>query len=261
MTPPPPDSAHSPDGPDQHPAMVGHPEPMADDGGPPESPSPHPGPLALVGGGEWTDGCDFDERLWDEAGRPEVVVVPTAAAYEHPERAVATADRWFSRFGAAISPAMILNRVDAGDAAFAAQIAAARFIYLGGGSPLHLRSVLKDSPVWTALRSAWAAGATVAGSSAGAMVLGDPMIDPRGGALTLGLGLVEHLAVLPHAASWSPGRAQRTFDLATGHLRIAAVDECTALIRSPEGAWRVEGAGTVTVYVDGHPAPLDRLAR
>ena len=100
------------------------------------------------------------------------------------------------------------------------RFAIARFIYLGGGSPLHLRSVLKDSPAWRALVEAWQDGAVVAGSSAGAMVLGDPMVDPRG-ALTLGLGLVGHLAVLPHYDTWSEEKAHRTVQLATGHLRIA----------------------------------------
>jgi cyanophycinase len=128
-------------------------------------------------------------------------------------------------------------------------------VYLSGGSPLHLRSVLKDSPVWTALVDAWRHGAVVAGSSAGAMVLGDPMVDPRGGALTLGLGLVGQLAVLPHYDTWSEEKAHRTVQLATGHLRIAAVDERTALIRDPDGTWRAAGSGGVTVYVDGRPAP------
>ena len=61
------------------------------------------------------------------------------------------------------------------------------------------------------------------------------MIDPRGGALTLGLGLIEQLAVLPHADTWSPEKAHRTFSLAAGGLRIAAIDEQTALIRDPDG--------------------------
>jgi cyanophycinase len=155
---------------------------------------------------------------------------------------------------------MILNRRDAESESFARQVRAARFLYLGGGSPLHLRSVLKDSPVWTALVDAWREGAVVAGSSAGAMVLGDPMVDPRGGALTLGLGLVGHLAVLPHYDTWSPEKAHRTVQLATGHLRIAAVDERTALIRDPDGRWRAAGAGNVTVYVDGKPTGMEVLA-
>jgi cyanophycinase len=223
--------------------------------------SERPGPLALVGGAEWTDGCSFDADLWEASGRSEVLVLPTAAAYEHPERAVETARAWFTALGAAVRGLMVLRRQDAEDDGLAEQVNAAGFIYLGGGSPLHLRSVLKDSPVWSALVEAWGNGAVVAGSSAGAMVLCDPMVDPRGGALTLGLGLVSRLAVLPHYDTWSEEKAHRTVQLATGHLRIAAVDERTALIRSPDGSWSSAGSGSVTVYVDGQPASLDVLSR
>ncbi len=227
------------------------------------SPTPPPaatgGPLALVGGAEWTDGCSFDAQLLDASGQREVLVLPTAAAYEHPERAVATATAWFGALGARVRGLMVLARPDAEDPAQAAVVRDARYIYLGGGSPLHLRSVLKDSAVWTALVAAWQDGAVLAGSSAGAMVLGDSMVDPRGGALTLGLGIVPRLAILPHADSWSPEKSHRTVELATGHLRIAAVDERTALLRVAGGGWRVAGAGGVTVYVDGRPAPLETL--
>jgi cyanophycinase len=217
------------------------------------------GHLALVGGAEWTEGCSFDAEMWEASGRSEVLILPTAAAYEHPERAVEVAGRWFASMGATARGLMVLNRRDAEEADAVQEVRAARFVYLGGGSPLHLRSVLKDSPVWTALVEAWRDGAVVAGSSAGAMVLCDPMVDPRGGALTLGLGLISRLAVLPHYDTWSEEKAQRTVQLATGHLRIAAVDERTALIRDPDGSWRAAGAGAVTVYVDGQPAGLDAL--
>jgi len=217
------------------------------------------GTLALVGGCEWTSGCEFDRELWDRAGRPEVVIVPTAAAYEHPQRAVETASAWFSGFGAAVRPAMILSRSDAMHEEHTKTLADARFVYLSGGSPMHLRSVLKDTPAWSAIVDAWNAGAVVAGSSAGAMVLGDPMVDPRGGALTLGLGLIPHLAVLPHYDTWSEEKANRTVQLATGHLRIAAIDERTALIRGADGSWSTAGVGNVTIYVDGKPGGLEAL--
>ena len=218
-----------------------------------------PGPLALVGGAEWTEGCTFDAELWAAAGAEEVLVLPTAAAYEHPQRAVDTARAWFARIGVEVRGLMVLGRDDAEDDGNAAAVAAARFVYLGGGSPLHLRSVLKDSKVWAALGGAWRDGATVAASSAGAMVLGDPMIDPRGGALTLGLGLVAGLAVLPHSDLLSPEKAQRSIRLATGDLRVVTVDERTAVIRAPDGAWRVAGAGSAAVYVDGSRRPLEAL--
>jgi cyanophycinase len=217
------------------------------------------GSLALVGGAEWTDGCTFDQALWEEAGQPEVLVLPTAAAYEHPERAVETAQRWFAGFGATAKGLMVVTRRDALEEEAAARLRAGRMIYLSGGSPMHLRSVLKDSPVWDAIVAAWRGGAVLAGSSAGAMVLGDSMVDPRGGALTLGLGLISRVAVMPHYDTWSEEKAQRSVQLATGHLRIAAIDERTALIRSPGGDWRVEGAGHVSIYLDAGPAGLEVL--
>lgn len=220
-----------------------------------------PGPLALVGGAEWTDGCTFDESLWRDSGQAEVVVLPTAAAYEHPERAVETARAWFGRFGASVRGLMILSRAEALDEGAAEQLRAARFIYLGGGSPMHLRSVLKDTPAWSAIVEAWQAGAVLAGSSAGAMVLGDSMVDPRGGALTLGLGLLDRIAVLPHYDTWSEEKAHRTVQLATGHLRIAAIDERTALVRDPDGTWCAVGAGEVTIFVDARPASIEALAQ
>ena len=220
-----------------------------------------PGPLALVGGAEWTEGCTFDESLWRDSGQAEVVVLPTAAAYEHPQRAVETAEGWFGRFGASVKGLMILSRPDAMDEAAAQQLREARFIYLSGGSPMHLRSVLKDTPAWSAIEDAWRGGAVLAGSSAGAMVLGDSMVDPRGGALTLGLGLLERIAVLPHYDTWSEEKAHRTVQLATGHLRIAAIDERTALIRDPGGSWCVVGAGKVTIFVDARPTGIEDLGR
>jgi cyanophycinase len=225
-----------------------------------EASDPRPGPLCLVGGAEWTDGCTFDQELWEAAGRPEVVVLPTAAAYEHPARQVEAATAWFAGFGAKVRGLMVLARPDADGEEAAAVMGDAGFVYLGSGSPLHLRSVLKDTAVWSALQRAWAGGAVIAGSSAGAMVLGDPMVDPRGGALTLGLGLIEKLALLPHYDTWSQEKAERTVELATGHLRIAAIDERTALIREPDGTWRTAGPGKVTVYVDGRPAGIEALA-
>jgi cyanophycinase len=219
-----------------------------------------PGVLALVGGGEWTPGCEtFDEALLAAAGSPEVLVLPTAAAYQRPERALETASAYFARLGARVSACMVLRRADAEDRSLAGQVRAAHFVYLAGGSVLHLRSVLKSSPVWDALVETWSGGAVLAGSSAGAMVLGDTMVDPRGGALTLGLGLLAPLAVLPHASDWSEEKTHRTVKLASGGLRIAAIDERTALVRDSVGAWAKLGAGEVTVWLDGQRAGVEAM--
>jgi cyanophycinase len=217
------------------------------------------GLLALVGGGEWSDGCTFDRALLDASGSDEVVVLPTASAYEHPDRLVAAADEWFGGLGAKVRGLMVLSRGDALDAANVDAVRGARFVYIAGASPMHLRSVLKDSPLWDALLEGWSNGGVLAGSSAGAMVLCDPMVDQRGGAFTLGLGLLEGVAVVPHHDTWSEEKVQRTRQLAPKGLVVAGVDERTALLRDAGGVWRAEGAGAVNVWRDGQELGLDAL--
>lgn len=219
------------------------------------------GAIALIGGGEWREGCAFDAELLEASGATEVVVVPTAAAYENPGRVVEAAAKHFAALGAQVRGLDVLRRPDAEDEANAAAVRTARFVYFSGGSPMHLRSVLKASKLWDALLEAWQAGAVVAASSAGAMVLTDPMVDTRGGAFTVGLGLVEQLAVIPHFDGWSPEKATRTLDLAPRGVPVVGIPEQTALIREPDGTWRVAGLGTVDVYVDGRPAGLSALSQ
>ena len=217
------------------------------------------GTVALIGGGEFTEACaDVDRDLLAVAGTgATVLVLPTAAAFEHPDRAVANAVAWFGALGARAEGLMVLGRGDALDVANVAVVRVARFVYLAGGSPMHLRSVLKDTPLWAALVAARDDGAVVAGSSAGAMVITDPMTDPRGDAFTLGLGLVAPLAVLPHAEEWSVIRRQRALELAGQDVSVVALGQGAAVIRDGDGHWRSHGS--VSVYRGGRPSGLDAL--
>ena len=216
--------------------------------------------LALVGGGEFAEPCtSFDKELLGQSGASDVLVLPTGAAYEHPQRLVDQAVAYFQSLGVTARGLMVVGRPDAQDEANAAAVAGAQFVYLAGGSALHLRSVLKESPVWDALLHAWNGGAAVAGSSAGAMALGDPMVDPRGGAFTLGLGLVEQVAFIPHFDEWSPEKAHRVFQLAPAGVPVVSIHTQTALVRAPDGAWSTSGAGKVEVFVDGQKTGLDAL--
>jgi cyanophycinase len=217
------------------------------------------GDLALVGGAEWQPGCSFDAELLERSGGSEVVVLPTAAAYEHPERAVATAAAWFESLGGKVHGLMVLSHADACMEEHAAVVREAGFLYLSGGSPLHLRSVLKGSAVLEALTEAWHGGAVVAGSSAGAMVLCDPMVDPRGGAYTVGLGLIEQLAVVPHHDGRGAGLLWRTLELAPEGVAVVGIPERTALIRQSGGGWRSAGEAEITVYLNGRPTALEEL--
>ncbi|MBA2610108.1 MAG: Type 1 glutamine amidotransferase-like domain-containing protein [Actinobacteria bacterium] len=216
--------------------------------------------LALVGGHEWTEGCrPIDELLLKETGAKEVLIVPTAAAYEHPQRTVDAATDYFGALGAKVKGLDVLGRPAASDKANVKAMKNASLVYFGDGSPLHLRSVLKDTPLWDALVAAWNDGTAVAGTGAGAMVLGDPMVDPRGGAFTLGLGLVPSMAAMTKTSDWHHETKRRTIQLATKGLPVVAVDDATAALRSPKGEWSVVGVGSATVYCNGDEATLEQL--
>ncbi len=219
------------------------------------------GVLALVGGDEFSPTCTFDRELLDAAGTDEVMILPTAAAYEHPGRYVERGIEHFASLGARAQGLDVLARRDALDGDNAASVRAAKCIYLVGGSAMHAKSVLMHSPVWDALVEAWNDGATVAGSAAGGQILCDPMVDSRGGAFTLGLGLISGVAVIPQRNIWSEDALHRTRALSGPDLALLGVDEGTAAIRSPEGTWHAAGSGSVVLHLGGHTTDLAELHR
>jgi cyanophycinase len=85
------------------------------------------------------------------------------------------------------------------------------------------------------------------------------MVDPRGGAYTLGLGLIGQLALIPHADTWSEDKRHRTMQLAPRGVPVLAIDDRTAAVRSPEGSWSATGAGHVRVWLDRQEQTLDAL--
>jgi len=217
------------------------------------------GPLALVGGGEWTEGCVVDAELLAAADTTEVVVVPTGAAYESPAALVDLARTWFASQGASVVGLGVLARPDAFLPEHVEVLRASRFTYLAGSSPMHLRSVLKDSPALDAIVAAWRDGGVLAGTAAGADVLCDPMVDTRGGAFTVGLGVVPGISVIPRVDTWSADKVHRTIDLAPRGLFVVGLPTGTAVVRRSDGSWRAVGSGRVLAYRDGVEVSLDEV--
>jgi cyanophycinase len=147
----------------------------------------------------------------------------------------------------------VLHRRDGAAGDVVETLRDARFVYLSDGSPLHLRSVLKGSEMFDAVLAAYRSGAVIAASGAGATVVCDPMVDPRGGAYTVGLGLVEGLAIFPYHGTAAAHLRERSIDLLPEQAVLAGVDEGTALVRSPGAKWSVGGDGAVTVYSGREP--------
>jgi cyanophycinase len=212
------------------------------------------GPIALVGGAEFLPpAASLDAWLLDRSGSPTVAVLPTAAR-DHPEMAVATARRHFRSLGGDVDGAMILTRADAEDPGSRERLAGARFLYLAGGDPRHLLSVLAGTQ---GIVDALDAGAVVAGSSAGAMVLCEWMLVPGSGALDAALGLLPGLVVLAHHNRWRDrpdGLGAVTPVVAQAGpppLGVLGIDEATGLVLEEGRRCRVLGAGSVTLYRAG----------
>lgn len=208
------------------------------------------GPLALVGGDEFAEGCDFDARLAAAVGAEEVVVIPAAAAFLDRPRRLDRVRRWFDALGLRVTVLDLWARADALDHASVTRLADARMIYLMDGASMHLRSVLSSSPSLEAMVDAWRRGSVLAASGAGADVLCDAMVDARGGAFTVGLGVLSELSVIPHYDRWSREKVRRTVGLASDDMVIAGIPDRTALI-ADGGTWRTEGVGDVDVYRAG----------
>jgi cyanophycinase len=214
------------------------------------------GIVAFVGGGEFEQTEALDRDLLGWTGASEVLVVPTADAFERPQRAVERAVSWFAGLGVAARGLDLLRRPDASSPGVLEALRASRLTYLVGDSPMHLRSVLKDTPAWAALAAA--AGTddrAVVAAGPAAMAMCDPMTDPRGGAFTLGLGLVRPLAVVPGADAWSHDRLHRTLKLA-GAFPVVTLATGAALV-SRDGAWSCRG--DVTIHARGALADVDVL--
>jgi cyanophycinase len=217
-----------------------------------------PGPLALVGGDELKPGNEEqDEILAAAAAEGPAFVLATAAGRQRPELAVAHAKVWFARFGLDVEELPAVRPADVRSQAGARRAREGRFFYLVGGDPGRVPTTLARTPVWNAVLGAWRAGAALAGSSAGAMALGEwTLIRDRhpGDASRLyrpALAVVPRVAVIPHFDGFGEGWVD-------GALRskpspdavILGIDERSAALWRG-GEWRALGPGAVTVLANG----------
>ncbi len=210
------------------------------------------GRLALVGGDEFRSGCDsMDAAILAATGKsnPVVLIVPTAAAFENPARAADNGVRHFRSLGADASPLMVLNHDDAMDAGTAAEAESTDVVYLTGGNPAHLLDSLRDSLLLEAIQNRLDDGGTLAGSSAGAMVMGSWM--RFRGEWTRTLGVAAGIATLPHHERSDPDTVLGELSSAPdGLTAVLGVDGAAGVLSGPDG-WTALGTGRVTVYQDG----------
>jgi len=208
--------------------------------------------LALAGGNEFNPGNEEQDRILAKgAGSGPAYVVPTAAARQGPDRAVALAQSWFRQLGLELEELPALKRVDANSKDIAARARSGGFFYLVGGDPGLVVQVLHSSRVWNAIVEAWREGASLAGSSAGAMALCSHTLiraswpNRFNRRPTDALGLVPETAVLPHFDTFGHRWVESAQSALPG-ATLLGIDERSAAVWQ-ESVWRAMGPGAVTV--------------
>ncbi len=207
-----------------------------------------PGPIALVGSGEYLSQMRDIEGSLLEGRAPKYVQLATASVPDGPE----VVERWH-QLGRAQAAALGVEAVivpvetvaDANNPTFVEMISGAGLIYLSGGNPGFLADTLRGSAIWDAIVTQWRGGAALAGCSAGAMAMTSwiPSIrHPREGG-TEGLGLLKHVRVIPHFDRFGariPDIVTRFLLPNESNIAVIGIDEDTAITGGLEN-WAVVG--------------------
>jgi cyanophycinase-like exopeptidase len=219
------------------------------------------GSLALVGSGEYLPAMTaFEKSLLDDGIKngktARYIQIPTAAGQESDDRLdfwKALGQRQADAIGVEATYLPIYTRDDAFKQEHIDAIKDSALMYMSGGDPHYLAEVLIDTPVWAAMVKNWQSGASLAGCSAGAMVLSAQIPNFRmlKRSPSKGLNLLPEVRVIPHFNKffkWIPESAAKVLLHVPDDSILIGVDEMTAIVkRTGNDHWVVVGDAKVHV--------------
>jgi cyanophycinase len=219
------------------------------------------GSLALVGSGEYLPAmAQFENSLVADGVKngkeARFLQIPTAAGRESSDRLEYWKElgiRQAKNIGVEATYLPIFTREDAFNQEYIDAVANSALMYMSGGDPHHLAQVLIDTPLWDAILENWKTGASLAGCSAGAMVLSAHIPNFRllKKVPTQGLNLLPEVRVIPHFNKffkWIPESAAKVLLHVPDNSILIGVDELTAIVkRSGDSEWVVVGEAKVHV--------------
>lgn len=135
--------------------------------------------LALYGSGEFTDSVNKIDSYLVRTFKPKsVAVIPTAAGTEHDvAKWFDLADRHFDKYHIKVVPVPIFNKDDANNLLLVELIDRIDWIFFSGGDPNFLFQSLDSSLLWQKVLERLKQGVLLSGSSAGAMVMGNYILN------------------------------------------------------------------------------------
>ncbi|MDM5175626.1 cyanophycinase [Massilia sp. DJPM01] len=217
--------------------------------------------LLIIGGGEDREhDMQILERFVALCGGPDKRIVVLTAASRMPAKMWAIYDAAFGGMNVGSrKPVHVASRLEANDAAMAAEVAQADGIFLTGGDQKRLLALTGGTRLDEALHAALARGACIAGTSAGASAMSAHMLadgkadlHPEKGAVSLGagLGFLPRVVIDQHFSQRHRLARLLTVVAHNPYLLGVGIDEDTALLIEAGGSIEILGAGAVTV-VDG----------
>lgn len=199
--------------------------------------------IALIGSGEFTTTLEeTDKYLASLVKNPNVAIFPTAAGQERDfSKWIDQGINHFSKLEIPATGFEVVNMKQASDPKLKEQLKPFNIFYFSGGDPGYLLDIIKNSLLLEIVLERVGNGAILAGSSAGAMVMGKKVMGKvyqfmeRGvpppweeGLDIVGFGIVPHFDFLQKRYSkkfWDKFVANLPTD-----TKIIGIDENTALI-------------------------------
>ena len=226
--------------------------------------------IMVIGGAEdKVHGRDILRSFFWRAGGEEARIAIFPCASREPEVIGERYHTIFTEMGATtIEVLNICDRVQCDDPILQEYVRNCTGIFMTGGDQLRLCALLSDTPIIEIVRTRAQSGSvTLAGTSAGAAVMGHHMIAGGGSGespnsslvdMTLGLGIIPEVIVDQHFHNRN--RMARLMSAIAAHpdrLGIG-IDEDTCALFEGDGTLQVLGKGTVTIIDPGEMSYTNR---
>jgi cyanophycinase-like exopeptidase len=194
------------------------------------------GVICLQGGNEFTPDCREVDEGWLARVSPGVAsIAPLACAAGAEYRTAAHNGAEYLR-NLGVTDIIVAPEPDVTLDGAVRAILDAAIIVIPGGSPSRVRRRVVGTAVGGALRAHLAAGGTVIGASAGAMVLGSLMLLPGDDMhVHTALGAVPDVLVLPHFAEPRSDIVEQVSAKIADDVTILGIPACSGVLYGDDG--------------------------